>query len=644
MNKEEALVDFLKGLRIVLNNAANYSKEHPFFKKSVENFKLKVDGLFLFLDSIKLNINPDFIILDGKQWLNQAIYLELAQYFHLRKISSLEIKKGISVDELVDFFGVVTLPRKELLRGGGVKNLLPRKIPSITVEELDYSKLLGEGSPELDVWLYILRNSTRGEGNPDEISKIAGNFGKNLGRIDLKELLYDGELSQSVSKYLSLLRKYDFGLFKKCIKEMFEVVARSKKSFNEEDLRKLEVLFKNLDEKDYSQLFFEEISTNDNFDILSFNLFSQLSGVGKKGNVSEEFLKSAKEFSLGKESAKLSKKIKELLTNSDSQNKLISEVYQSTLSQLFKSMDAKEELFFDRAALKINYRFVIANLAAIEKNKVYLDLIFEKLYKEISEAYEQKDFEFILYLHELCKRQERGNSPAGELFGKLEEHIYKIIEDVIWDNEEIYSIILPIIESMPKSRFQADEYVSKIFQDNKVSFIILKLYFKFFPDKVNLFCDNLKGRISDIEFISKVIEGLRKVDTAESLIALKQMYSFSNEFIRIEILKAMQNLYNIDEGFLFEILNLKDLFLKREAFLALVKNGASRDKVIKEMLLIKSPFGLKNNLIIDNLCIFEGAQVKEAKDYIEMLAKRKFFWNKLLREKARSILARWQVG
>ena len=46
MNKEEALNDFLKGLRIVLNNASAYYKEHTYFRKSVETFKQKIDALF----------------------------------------------------------------------------------------------------------------------------------------------------------------------------------------------------------------------------------------------------------------------------------------------------------------------------------------------------------------------------------------------------------------------------------------------------------------------------------------------------------------------------------------------------------------------------------------------------------------------
>ena len=96
MNKEEALNDFLKGLRIVFSNATAYSKDHPYFIKSVENFRQKIDTLFNFLNPIKINIAPNFLFLYDRCWDKEAPYVELASLLHFRKIKSIEFREGLT--------------------------------------------------------------------------------------------------------------------------------------------------------------------------------------------------------------------------------------------------------------------------------------------------------------------------------------------------------------------------------------------------------------------------------------------------------------------------------------------------------------------------------------------------------------------
>jgi hypothetical protein len=57
VDKDEALFDFLKGLRIVLNNASAYPKDHPYFAKSVDDFKQKLDSLLAKNDYLGADIN-----------------------------------------------------------------------------------------------------------------------------------------------------------------------------------------------------------------------------------------------------------------------------------------------------------------------------------------------------------------------------------------------------------------------------------------------------------------------------------------------------------------------------------------------------------------------------------------------------------
>jgi len=48
MNKEEALIEFLNGLRVAINNSLAYSRQHPFFLKTSQDFKIKKTRLLVF--------------------------------------------------------------------------------------------------------------------------------------------------------------------------------------------------------------------------------------------------------------------------------------------------------------------------------------------------------------------------------------------------------------------------------------------------------------------------------------------------------------------------------------------------------------------------------------------------------------------
>ena len=103
MDKEEILAEFINGLRIALNTSCAYSKEHPYFIKAASEFKNKIESTFSLLNPIKINITPASLIIDGKTLENSLLYTDLASFFHLRKIKSIELKPGLSIDETAVF-------------------------------------------------------------------------------------------------------------------------------------------------------------------------------------------------------------------------------------------------------------------------------------------------------------------------------------------------------------------------------------------------------------------------------------------------------------------------------------------------------------------------------------------------------------
>jgi hypothetical protein len=104
----------------------------------------------------------------------------------------------------------------------------------------------------------------------------------------------------------------------------------------------------------------------------------------------------------------------------------------------------------------------------------------------------------------------------------------------------------------------------------------------------------------------------------------------------------MQVLSMFDKELLFSILQKKDVNLKREALVILAKEEQAKREALKILLCIPNPWGLKNKVILQNSIIIEELGLKEGREYLEELIRRRFFWNKQIRKKAQEILAKWQ--
>ena len=66
MEREEALHEFIKGLRIALNNSTAYPSTHPYFIKSAEEFKAKIEAILAFINPVRINVTPESLFLDGR--------------------------------------------------------------------------------------------------------------------------------------------------------------------------------------------------------------------------------------------------------------------------------------------------------------------------------------------------------------------------------------------------------------------------------------------------------------------------------------------------------------------------------------------------------------------------------------------------
>ena len=116
MDKDQIVEDFFRSLRVALTNAFSYPKDHPYFIKSVVDFKLKLEFILSVLNPLKIGVTNLGLVVDEKSLTRIGIYDELARLLHQRKIKNIEIRNGASLQELVQFLTVISLPQKDIFK------------------------------------------------------------------------------------------------------------------------------------------------------------------------------------------------------------------------------------------------------------------------------------------------------------------------------------------------------------------------------------------------------------------------------------------------------------------------------------------------------------------------------------------------
>jgi len=637
MNKEEALTEFLKGLRVAINNSLAYSRQHPYFIKSAQEFKEKVDGLFNFINPIKINATPEALFSDGKELKKIFFSVEMAHFLHQRKVRGMEFRPGLTVNEVADFLSLLSMQPKEIFKKGGLSHLLSSaKIEAIRVEDLDYSGLLGaKGEEAKDIWLYLFKDTIENR-NLQEINELAGNFSESVNNLSLNKVIEDDKLREDLRSFLHYLKESKNENFSKCSQELSNVVVNSGVRFSPEALGKLKEVFQDLDNNDFSNILLFQLSKDSDLNSLSIGLFSRLAGEEKADNIASELaVKFAVKGNLQNKTA-FAKKVKDLLSGPDTTN--ISPAYRAALSALVKNISPEERFFFDRSSLRVNYRMIALNLLLQEASPIDLDLILNRLNQEWEFIAQEKDYGFLRQLLDALK-QKKANFPP-DLFESIEKGAIRIIEDSVWDIDENEDL-RRLIDSLEKVYSPVEFYLNRIFQEKKYSAYGLKLFLKFFPSQMNIFYERLREARSDLEFINHIIRIMGKINSSVSLAVLKEIFSFGNEFVKIEALKAMQESSEFDPEFIFPILQYESRVLKKIALEVLLRDSITRQKALKVLLEVKSLWGIKNQLILDNITIIEELKVKEAIGYLASFSKKRFFWNRKLRDKALQLLKEW---
>jgi len=639
VDKDQLINDFFRSFRATLTNSFAYPKDHPYFIKSVENLKFKLEELLVVLNPLKIGVTSSGVMVDGKNLTQSGFYDELAQLLHRRKIKSIEIRTGVTLKELVGFFSVICLRQEEIIKSGGVNALLDKQpFINFTIEELDYSVFLHEDGQECtDVWSYMLKEAVQSN-DEVKINNLADNFGALIKRTNQNDIFQTQEIPSRINEFLVSLRKKDKEKFAKCSKDLFLWLLHNKKSINEEKLAKLKQIFDSLNQEDFSTLFWEGLSQEDNFDVLSLELFSKISEQKNPSKIAEGFLNKINASQRLNNNPKVVKRVKDLLIGI--QGDQLSAVYRNTLEFLIKGISSSGVLFFDQRALRENYRYIVLNILSIGEDKDNLLLAAGVLEKELVSIFEDNDLGFLKDLWGLLvKRKKEGNSVCVDLEKKFSAFIGNIILNQSLSAEQEF-----FLEMVSSPSQEVNVYLDRIFTAEKANQHILSLFLKFFPGNLDIFYLKVEPRLQDIEFLSSLIDALGQLTAPVTLGILDHIYSSANELIKIEILNIMRKLKKVDVQFLLRQLNTDSPSLRKNLVSVLILDVQVSDGVLDLLLKIPDFCGRKNELLIENMQIVFDLGLIEAAGHIHDLSRRRFFWNRKLRDKAKQILKEWNAN
>jgi hypothetical protein len=635
LSTEEALRSLFGALKVSLKNASFYHKEHPAFTKSVDDLKEKIDGLLALASPIKVGFTPNAVYFDSKYWEDDKTFRDLARIFHFRKVKSLEIKQGLDIQELTTFLVNFHLPPKEIYKEGGLQNILQQvKIFHLSVEELDYSQLLkGEGEEVKDVWTYLLDEAI-GKQDKQQMDQVAESFEKIAGQLNPEDFDENEELNTNVNKLMSYMKKAQEERFHACAKVLVKAFVKNKKLTHESKVDKIRIIFADIGEEDFASALWEEIATDASFDALSFSIFSKLVEKDKQEMIASKLKEEAQKDDSLAASKELRNKIKELLSGTSSP--YVSEIYRETLSSLLRDIDIRKELTLDRKLLTKNYRYALLNLFVAEAREETKKSLLTQILEEWEEIRESGDFEFLKNLAAALKR-ENGDFSSETIAIKTKKLINDHVERAVLRGQSS-PYFDSFMDSMEQSSLGVNDYLQRIFSENKITPFILQFFFKFFSDSMLYFLINLEEKSTDSRLLDRMTESVKLIDSPLSLEILKTIYPKGSMAIKSKALRAMQLLSTQDGEFLMQVLQKGSPAHKKEALISLVKHEDTRTKALDALLSIPSPFGVKNKTIKRHLQLVGEASIEEARPHIAEWSKKKDLWHRSVRKQARRVL------
>ncbi|MCU0650700.1 MAG: hypothetical protein MUC52_00500 [Candidatus Omnitrophica bacterium] len=629
--RETVLLDFLKSLRIALNFISLYSKEHKAFVQAAAELHAGMPLLFSDSPQLRIIFSPEALAIDGNTYQKKQLYLDLARQFHFRKIRSLQINQGVTLQELCLLLEAIVLPLKEIRRRGGIQGILKSgQVSSIVIEELDYSQLLGdEGEVSEDLWSGILRDTIKSE-DPSKIKEFTKDFESNIKKVSLKKITADSDLRGSIRDFFLYLKSSDKDACTRCALSLFGLILKDKNPATADALSFLADLLKDLSDEDIVHAVIDEAAHNEEFNHENLENFLKALGSERKNAVNSSLANNIVDsHGAGALSPVARRKLKNLFNVSES--RLVSGIYQKVMETLSRDDLHDSRFSFERERYLRNYRYILLFLLGSSDDPELLKDVASRIADAWEAIVQDSRPDYFESLRAIMSKLKDNNSSSAPL-EELNKNFCRFVEGHIWQ-DEIPDWILPYLDSLEEPTIDVQTYIYKIFNQGRINRFILDLYMRFFPQEVDLFCDTLFRFSADIEFVGSIVEEFKNISPDRAGPVLERIYAFSNDLIKTEVLRSMHGWQDLDEGFLLPILQ-ENYVLRKEAMAVLVSSDRTREMAVDLLFANDDIWGRKNALILENISIVEELKIFEARPHLERIAKKPFFWNFAPRRKA----------
>ncbi|RJO64759.1 MAG: hypothetical protein C4540_03565 [Candidatus Omnitrophota bacterium] len=638
--KEQIWEDFFRSLRASLNMLSLYSEKHPFFLNSIEDLKQKIDSLLAVISPIVLAVTSDTLIVENKPLERSGLHDELAKILHRRKIKSVQIEKEVDQKELHRFLTMLHLTPKQIFCSGGIRAVLGKEqFDHIRVEELDYSQLLRDSGEECkDVWAYLLQEAFDKK-DAARINEVVDSADKIITHFNAQDFIQDKELQGNMSRLLAHLEEGQKDKFRKITKEVLKVILRERTQ-EALELGDIAGFVKKLDTEDVGDVLSDEIIANPRFDSLSFNVLSLFVQEKSHKEIASSLFGKLQQKEGPKGAPKVQRRLQELFSIPEQSS--ISEVYRKTLFSLLKEITFEAGAHFDRDGLHHNYSYMLLNLCVPETNPQMAGLILGKINDEWEKISTSNDPQYLRDLAAVLKEKKKAIPSIQPAFDAFSDKVCRFVEKKALAGGSSEGFLL-YQDFLTKSSFGIEAYFDAIFSEHISTPLVISLFLKFFPGHMPVFYEKLSQQRADLDFLKKIIDTVIQIELPAVSGILAQIYSFSNTLIKIEVVRAMRKMQRKDEGFLFSVLQKEDAPLRKEALLALLE-GQRKDRALALLLGLPDEFGKYNSALLENIILVEEAQVQAATPHLKLLLKRRFFWNRRIRNKAKETLEKWHVG
>ncbi len=639
-NKEinPAYEEFLKSLRVALTNTSVYFKEHPLYRKAVEDFRINIEKVLPFLNPIDIGVTHNALMFGNEYLEDNPINKSLAEFLHLRKIKNIEIQEGIGFEELAVFLTFIGQPQRQIIIQGGLSNILKQAgVERITVRDLDYSQLLkSDGAEYADMWFYLLKEGLTAKNTP-RIKDLADHFEKMLSRLSAKDLLSDRETAVLINNFFAYLKLTDEERFFKCASQLTKTLLMVKEVLPTHNLETVRAIYGQLSADDLSRILLMHLESKEKIDNLSFSLFAELVSQDKHQDIAGQLAEAFKTNQRLWNNPRVIIKMRELFSLPG--NPYVVEVYRKNLSFILRGVELGEGFAFDYELLQKNYRLLLLDAFLLQTAPEGILFFFERAIESLRQALGDNDIKFIKDFTDAFRLKTGMFASGDPLQEKLLQKVSLFVEDALFSDQPLAQgeWFTGLVTTSTQS---ADYYYDKIFREQRVTPYILRVFFQLFPQETERFCQNLEREAANTVFLKKFLVSLEGIDAHVSSQMLQRLFWVSNNYLKLEILKRMQTLALFEETFLFALVHKGDFYQRKQALISLSEKASCRVRAAQMLLGLGNPFGIRTKLIEENLALVGEVPFAEAKPYLEALSRVRFFWNRMVRVRAREILKR----